>query len=300
MTIVTGKIGAARELRERLASLGIDRFNSVADLNNFLKSYETEKKGVPAAVKSAMDEELHNLETASRVASERRDKNFLNKVIYHFPAKRRARNLAKFMASYESILTRRCEQSYRRLAFIKRAVEELNPYIAGAIGENSVENEIKQLSDQFYLINDFSLRFDPPIFNKRTKDRIRSIQVDHLVVSRSGIFVLETKHWSKASLEKLDLRSPVDQIKRASFALFVFLNGKQSRKLIANHWGVKKISIRNVIVMTNAVPRSDFKHVKVLPLNQLNGYLQYFDDIYEASEVEKVFHYLNNVRVRHQ
>lgn len=52
--------------------------------------------------------------------------------------------------------------------------------------------------------------------------------------------------------------------------------------------------------MTNAVPKSDFKHVKVLPLNQLNGYLQYFDDIYETSDVEKVFHYLNDMRVTHQ
>lgn len=77
----------------------------------------------------------------------------------------------------------------------------------------------------YYLINDFSVKFNRPIYNKAEGDRIFSVQVDHVLIGRSGIVLLETKNWSRASVQNLDMRSPVDQIKRTSFALFVLLNG---------------------------------------------------------------------------
>lgn len=53
------------------------------------------------------------------------------------------------------------------------------------------------------------------------------------------------------SIDSLDLRSPVEQIKRASYALFVFLNSDVSLGLKRHHWGNRKIPLRNVVVMTN-------------------------------------------------
>ena len=83
---------------------------------------------------------------------------------------------------------------------------------------------MKKLSDDFILINDFSLKFNPPIFNRRENDRIFSIQIDHLLISKAGIFILETKNWSKKSIESLSLRSPIERIQRTSFALYVIIN----------------------------------------------------------------------------
>jgi hypothetical protein len=39
----------------------------------------------------------------------------------------------------------------------------------------------------------------------------------------TGLFILETKNWSKQSIKNEDLFSPVQQVKRAAFALFVYL-----------------------------------------------------------------------------
>ena len=90
-------------------------------------------------------------------------------------------------------MSEKTSESYKNLEFIKETVDGLYSTIAGAIGENAVVRELKKLSDQYYLINDFSLKFNPPIYNKRENDRIYSIQIDHLLVCPSGIFILETK-----------------------------------------------------------------------------------------------------------
>jgi hypothetical protein len=293
MTIVSGKIEPLKRLKDTLHSHGIYRFNSIGDIKAFLKQYESERKGIPETVKHFTDNEIKDLEEASIYAIKMRDKNIFTKLIYYFKARKLIKNHTALVNNYEAVLSQRTSDSYRKLEFIKEIVEGLYSTIAGAVGENSVVSELQKLSDKYYLINDFSLDFDPPIFNKRENDRIYSIQIDHLLVCQSGIFVLETKNWSSKSIENFDLRSPVEQIKRASFALFVFLNSDKNKSLVRNHWGSKKIPIKNIIVMTNKAPKSDFQHVKVLSLDKLNGYIQYFEEIMDEAETENIFNYLN-------
>ena len=46
--------------------------------------------------------------------------------------------------------------------------------------------------------------------------------------------------------------------------------------------------------MTNEKPKEQFKHVKVLSLGELNGYIQYFEQLFSAKEVESIFEYLKS------
>lgn len=197
----------------------------------------------------------------------------------------------------EKIIQDRCSKSVKELSRIKDVVDGLYPVIAGAIGEKAVLNALSELSDEFYLINDFSMKFDPPIYNKKENDRIFSVQIDHLLISNSGLFVIETKNWSEKSVNTIDLRSPVQQILRTSYALFVLLNGKTGFGrfgLDHHHWGSKKIPIRNTIVMTNAKPTQEFNFVKIVSVNKLVGYVQYFDDVLSKSETCNLFTYLKS------
>ena len=93
-------------------------------------------------------------------------------------------------------------------------------------------------------------------------------------------------------MENLDLRSPVKQILRTSFALFVLLNSDSKRngiRLESHHWGAKKIPIRNIVVMINQKPKEAFRHVKILSLNELIGYIRYFDRTFNREEVKMIF-----------
>jgi hypothetical protein len=102
---------------------------------------------------------------------------------------------------------------------MRSVATDLLPMIAGAVGEDMVVGELKKLSGNRVLINDFSIVFENPRYHKQTNSRIRSIQIDHLLINTSGIFIIETKNWSKASIASLDLWSPLQQVQRANFAL---------------------------------------------------------------------------------
>jgi len=181
----------------------------------------------------------------------------------------------------------------------KRIIDEVNNFIYGALGEQKVVKELENLSDEYHLINDFSLSFKTPIYNRQENDYIKSIQIDHILVSPSGIFLIETKNWSEDSLNNLSLRSPVEQIKRTNFALFKILSeeitNSNNLNLYQHHWGDKKIPIRNLIVLTNLKPKEEFQYVKILTVNEILGYVNYFKPTFSSKETEGIAYYLRNL-----
>ncbi len=206
--------------------------------------------------------------------------------------------LNEYSRNREEVISERSSKIIKMRAYTKEVVDSLYPQIAGAIGENLVVNELKKLSDKNILFNDFSIDFKNPIYNKKEDDRILSIQIDHLLITNSGIFIIETKNWSKQSVENFDLRSPINQIRRTSYALFVILNGYSRQSEIAlrrHHWGDKQIPIRNLVVMINNKPREKFKYVTVKTLKELNSYISYFDPIFDDSEVSEISNYFDRV-----
>ena len=177
----------------------------------------------------------------------------------------------------------------------KTVIDQLSSYIYGALGEQKVVKTLETLSDEYFLINDFTLYFSPALHNKRENEYIKSIQIHHLLVAPSGIFLIETKNWGEKSLENLSLRSPVKQIKRTSFVLFKLLNNEISNfhlHLDKHHWGDKKISIKNLIVLTNKKPIEEFQYVKILTLNELIGYINYFKPIFSSTDTQKISEFL--------
>ncbi len=189
-------------------------------------------------------------------------------------------------------------RTIKELEYKQRVIDEVKNSIYGALGEHKVVKELENLSDENVLINDFSLSFHPAIYNRQENDYIKSIQIDHLLVTPSGLFLIETKNWSEKSLASLDLRSPVQQVKRTNFALFKTLTDNISSgrlRLQEHHWGDRKIPIRNLIVLTNSKPNDEFQYVKVLTLSELLNYIGYFKPIFTNAETQIIADYLVNL-----
>jgi hypothetical protein len=177
----------------------------------------------------------------------------------------------------------------------KDILAENNNLFLGAVGEQKAVDELKKLPDTYRVINNFRLNLRKPIYNKNTGQRIYSIQSDHIVVGPSGIFMIETKNWSKESIENLDLYSPVEQVRRSSFTLFCYLNNSVERGILSffkDGWGSRKISIRNIILMINAKPSKEYQHVKILNLSEVCGYIKYFEPVFSEEEVNQISNYL--------
>lgn len=173
----------------------------------------------------------------------------------------------------------------------KAIIDRVSPLVAGAIGEQKVVRALEALSDEYHVINDFNKTFRKAMYNQRTGQAIQSIQLDHVVVGPSGVFVIETKHWSDDTIRNHKGFSPVEQVKRGGWVLFTLLNSSYGKGLlgkIQHRWGHVKIPVRNLLVMTNRMPRQDFQYVKVLDLKQLVSYIEYGHKVNGQEEVEQI------------
>jgi hypothetical protein len=194
-------------------------------------------------------------------------------------------------SNFDDAVKQSVHPSLSELERKKAIIDNLNSFIYGALGEQKVVKALEKLSDEYFLINDFSVSFSPAIYNRQDNDYIKSVQIDHILVGPSGLFLIETKNWSEKSLENMSLRSPVQQIRRTSFVLFKLLNNEMSNyhlRLDRHHWGDKKISIKNLIVMTNTKPQEEFQFVKILTLNELLGYINYFKPTFSINETQRI------------
>src|SRR5690606_40028778 len=64
MAVVYGQIESLKRIRETLNQKGITKFNSIGDINRFLKNYDNEKGELLFKIEREYDLELHNLQTA--------------------------------------------------------------------------------------------------------------------------------------------------------------------------------------------------------------------------------------------
>lgn len=173
-------------------------------------------------------------------------------------------------------------------------INKLHTHITGAIGEHQVVKTLEKLPDSFYLINDYSVSISQSVKGKHRKRKSTPYQIDHILVGPPGIFLLETKNWSKDAINNPTLRSPVQQINRLNKALYNIINKASNLKLNNHFWGKKTIPIKNLIVFINNKPSETFEFIKILNLNELLEYINYQKDTLSVSEVETIANYLLN------
>ena len=202
--------------------------------------------------------------------------------------------IERFVSDKENFVNELKNSKRQKLDHIKATLEELYPLIAGAIGESKVVQELKDLVGNNILINDYYKEFSPPVFNQKEGERIYSIQIDHLLVTDAGVFNIETKNWSKKSVENLDMRSPVQQVKRNGYALWVQLNSDSRYSdfyLDSHHWGRKEIPIYNLVVMINHKPLGKFKFVHIKTLKEIKSFISKFEKVLHEHEVQQISEY---------
>ncbi|MGK4568052.1 nuclease-related domain-containing protein [Flavobacterium sp. 3HN19-14] len=199
---------------------------------------------------------------------------------------------------YDMAVNQSCYSTLHRIQKKREIINSVRNSVFGAQGEYEVEKMLKELSNDYVLINNFCYSFNSSLYYRNENQYISSIQIDHILIAPNGIYVIETKHWSKESINNEQLRSPIDQIKRLNFALYVILSNAVSKANIqidTHRWGTKKLPLRNIVVFTRSVPNAEFEFVKILGLNQLLSYIRYFNPLFTQSEIESISSYLLSI-----
>ncbi len=182
-----------------------------------------------------------------------------------------------------------------KINFTVSLLEDNKNIFYGAEGEEKAVEELSKLPDSYSVVNDYRRSFNRPLYDKRNGDLIHSIQIDHIVVGPTGVYIIETKNWSKESVESRDLFSPVKQLMRTNYVMFVILNNLVSNRSFLSFngkWGNQQISPKNFILLMNHKPVETYQFVKIVTLSEINNHLMYGDKIFSEKEVEELVEYL--------
>lgn len=147
----------------------------------------------------------------------------------------------------------------RNIEFLEKV--QTSPEYFGAMAERKLIKNLSSLPDEFYVFNDIHLALKKAMrFDEKWR---RSAQIDTLVISPAGIFVVEVKNWSKTFTAANDYHNPYDQVKWAAYLCY-----KQTQT-----------KTREIIAHTGHIPQKPQKsRAKVLHLNEVKNYILWFKD----------------------
>jgi hypothetical protein len=160
----------------------------------------------------------------------------------------------------QTIIQKECNKVKDSYDFLK----ENETYLYGSKGEEAVIKALSSLSDEYYVLNDVILQFQPALFWNKTGKHIKTCQIDHIVVGPTGIFVLETKNWTSQKIEK-NSDKVQNQVDRVRFALPSYIRDYYS-------WILEGPEIFYVVVSKNTDWKLDYT-IKVVSSNQLCDYI---------------------------
>jgi hypothetical protein len=170
---------------------------------------------------------------------------------------------ATLIAFKPSVIEQECNALTRSYNFLKTN----EPFLIGAYGEEAVIGSLSHLPDEYHVINDVNLRFNPAIRWKETGEYIQSCQIDHIVAGPTGLFLLETKNWKSSNLE-VNADVLVHQVRRSSYALWYY-TGDYYRYY-------ERPKVLNVVISLHGVNsgRKMDKYIDIITPDQICDYIQ--------------------------
>ncbi len=145
--------------------------------------------------------------------------------------------------------------------------------LAGAQAELAVIDRLRTLPSSAVVFNDVRLKATRYIRFNGTA--LISAQIDHVVLTPAGVFVIETKRWSHRFVESGDFHNPFDQVSRANYLCY---------DLLRESFG--KTRVRSIIACGGSLPDAPREsYIKVVRPESLTSYILGFRNTELAPEL---------------
>jgi hypothetical protein len=253
---VIGESGAWLDIAEKLQCQGLN-IRKVEDIAPLL----TQLRG---AYKPSLDN-FHTVIAKcvhfknQQIAALRAERGFLTFIINWFLVLWRKWDIARLYKEEERY-AERLSENIQTLEALQQSSE-----LAGAKAELEVIAQLRKLPGECTVFNNVKLRATRTIrFND---SYLQSAQLDHLVLSPAGLFVIETKRWSRQFAESGHYHNPFDQVRRARYLCQDVLKG-----------AFGKLPVRSIILSSGSLPDApEDSYTKVRHLADVNEYISWFN-----------------------
>ncbi len=175
---------------------------------------------------------------------------------------------------------------YREKDILDRLTREYRSELKGYYGELLVLDTLKKLNDDYYVISDVPITRE--FGHKFDGKMLKSARVDHVVVSRKGVYCIETKNWNM-KWKSDDRPTPGEQARRASYLLYRYL------KYTCN---IPRVRVMSIVLYTNSTIKGKEDFVRFLRYEDFPAYLEGRQDTLSDEEVKQVVECLKNRDIR--
>lgn len=139
--------------------------------------------------------------------------------------------------------------------------------LAGANAELAVIECLRALPSSAIVFNDIQLRATR--FIQFEGKALMSAQIDHVVLTPAGVFVIETKYWSPRFVESGNFFDPFEQVSRASYLCY---------DLLRETFG--KTRVRSIIACFGKLPEAPRgSYIKVVRPESLTTFISGFRSV---------------------
>ncbi|GEM_PF-747061 len=256
MAEIIGESGAWGEIRKGLLRVGL-KVGSPADIAPLLEKLKAELEpsiGGKTAEAAAAVGELER-----QISALLAEPGFFCAIVNWFLIAKRRLAVRRVNADKDRYIVS-LRDNVARLEYLQNS-----PELAGARAELAVVEQLKRLPEGYIVLNDVRLRASR--FHWYNGVPLQSAQIDHLVISPAGLFVIETKVWSRQFVESGDYHDPFDQVGRAGYLCYDTVKP------------FGKVQVRGIIACAGHLPpQPESAKVKVLRVEELAGYITWFKD----------------------
>lgn len=257
MSTVIGKSGAWSAIQARLADRGFV-VSQPREIGSLLTRLELDRPQLIAAHRERTEQEVQT--RATGIVGLAEERGFFRRFINVFKIRRlrsQVDRLRRQDADFQGVLD-------ANVAMLREL--HVSAELRGAEAELTVKEQLRSLPSYAVVFNDVRLKADRRI--RFDGASLQSAQIDHVVLMPAGVFIIETKCWSRKSAESGGFHDPFDQVRRANYLCYDML-----RRTIG------KTSLRSIIVSFGHLPDPPpNSYVKVARPDRLVGYLRGFGD----------------------
>jgi len=256
MANIIGESGAWLDIWRKLQRIGL-QVGSPGEIQPLL--VRLRENLAPSMAMKRHETEALVYESEDKIALLRAEKGIFRFIVNWFAIQGLKSDIARFQSRERCFVA----DLHAQIFTLERLSD--SPELGGALAELAVMEALKRLPPDHAVIND--VRLVASRFIRYDGKPLQSAQIDHLVLSPAGVFVIETKCWTRAFADSGMYHNPFDQVRRSSYLCHAVLK---------ENFG--NIRVRSIIACAGHLPAAgpDQGHVKVLRALEINGYITWF------------------------
>ena len=284
MATLIGSSGAGDDLIRKLHDMGVSRSCTT------IKQVMERRDAINQVIALERDRQERLLEKEKRTLRSGMRKHVLLDSLLFFNKNKKSKEYLKRIdhldKNRDAIIENNLLYLYREKDILDRVTREYRSELKGYYGELLVMDTLERLGDGYYVLSD--VRITREFGHKFDGKMLKSARVDHVVVSRKGVYCIETKNWNM-KWKSEDRPTPGEQARRASYLLYRYL------KYTCD---IPRIRVMSIVLYTNSTIKGKEDFVRFLSYEDFPEYLEARQEFLSDEEVNRVVDCLKGRDVR--